>query len=384
MKIRTHRVKNQNFLSQISETTDTVTRMRLAYCSSGKGIPRLQGSMQGGWLETGQHAQDVREELLTWINHGRWCPGQITGTVCRSTVFGPIMRLRLINIVLKILALLPLRITQALGGFCGWLAWALHTSPRKVSDINLALCFADSDPTYRKNLCRHSLIETGKSMAELSWVWSRPKATLQTLIKGITGDEHLVAARNKSGGLIAISPHLGAWELCLLPLSAENQTIAMYRSPRQSYLEPLLINGRTRFDIELAQLTPGGIKTVLKGLKQGRAVGILPDQEPDTNNGAFAPFFGIRANTMTLLSRLARNPDVGMVFMFCERLPRGAGYVVHYLPADDLIRSADRTLATAALNQCVEKCIALCPQQYLWSYKRFRRCEDGSRRNYKA
>jgi len=227
-------------------------------------------------------------------------------------------------------------------------------------------------------------METGKAMAELSWVWRKPEPTLANLIKETKGREHMDAARAKPGGVLIISPHLGAWEMCVMPISRENQAIIMYKSPRQAVLEPILIEARTRFNGELAQLTPSGIKLLLKGLRQGRAVGLLPDQEPDTSNGVFAPFFGVPANTMTLLSRLARNDDVGMVFMFCERLPRGAGYIVHYLPADELMRSDDRVEAATALNRCVEKCILTCPSQYIWSYKRFRRLNDGSRRNYKA
>lgn len=294
------------------------------------------------------------------------------------------MRGQLLKLVMKILALLPLRVTHFVGSSCGWLAWVLHTRARKVTDINLALCFDNVDHKQRDALGLQSLKESGKSMAELSWLWSKSETTLQNLILQVTGEEHLIAARSKPAGFIAISPHLGAWELCMLPLAKENRTICMYRPPRHQLLEPMLIAGRTRFGVELARLTPTGIKTVLKGLKDGRAVGMLPDQEPDLSNGVFAPFFGVQANTMTLLSRLARNPDIGMVFMYCERLPRGAGYHLHYLPADDDIRSQNRSQAATALNRCVEQCIRRCPQQYIWSYKRFRRCADGTTRNYLA
>ena len=294
------------------------------------------------------------------------------------------MRLQLIKFLLWFLSLLPLRLNHMIGAAVGWCAWVLPTASRKATELNLSLCFADKDAAYRRKLARQSLIETGKSLSELGWAWHRPRAELEKLIRKVHGEEHLIAAREKPGGLIVISPHLGAWELCMLPLANEERAIVMYRPPRHPLLEPVLIGGRTRHGGELAPLSPAGIKTVLRGLKQGRAVGILPDQEPDPNNGVFAPFFGVQANTMTLLARMARSASAGMVFIFCERLPKGAGYDLHYLPADEAMRSTDRDLAATALNQCVENCIKLRPEQYIWSYKRFRQCEDGTRRNYRA
>lgn len=293
------------------------------------------------------------------------------------------MRLQLFKSLLWLVSLLPLRVNHALGGAIGWCTWALPTASRKATDLNLLLCFANEDAAYRKKLAKQSLIETGKSLTELGWAWYRPRATLEKLIHTVHGEEHLIAAREKPGGLIVISPHLGAWELCMLPLAKEERAIVMYRPPRHLMLEPLLIGGRTRHGGELAPLSTTGIKTVLRGLKQGRAVGILPDQEPDLNNGVFVPFFGVQANTMTLLARMARSADAGMVFIFCERLAKGAGYKLHYLPADEAMRSADRHIAATALNECVENCIKIRPEQYIWSYKRFRQCADGSRRNYR-
>jgi len=293
------------------------------------------------------------------------------------------MRLRLTKLILQLLSKLPLRLVHSLGAVIGWLAWRLPTSLRRISTVNLALCLPSHSVEEQRALARRSLIETGKAVAELGWIWFRPKKDLHDLIHEVRGQEHLDAARLNSRGLIIISPHLGSWEFCTVVLAQENQPLFMYRTPRQAALEPLIIQSRTRFGAELAALDAAGIKRVLRGLRDGRTVGILPDQEPDLANGVFAPLFGTQANTMTLLSRFAAREEVGLVMMYCERLPAGRGYVVHYLPADNGMRSKDKQTATTALNQSLERCIGQCPEQYIWSYKRFRLCPDGSRRPYR-
>ena len=67
----------------------------------------------------------------------------------------------------------------------------------------------------------------------------------------------------------------------------------------------------------------------------GGTVGILPDQKPRAGEGEFAPFFGRDALTMVLLPRLAARTGATVLFAFAERLPEGAGYRIHLLPAPE-------------------------------------------------
>ncbi len=123
----------------------------------------------------------------------------------------------------------------------------------------------------------------------------------------------------------------------------------------------------------------------MQALSNGEYAGILPDQEPRANKGAaFAPLFGIPAWTMVLVNRLARKSGARVIFMFAERLPRSAGFRIHCLPAPDGIDSDDDATAAAALNRGIEQCIAVCPEQYLWPYRRFRRRPDDSPKIYRG
>jgi len=110
---------------------------------------------------------------------------------------------------------------------------------------------------------------------------------------------------------------------------------------------------------------------MLKALRQGQSVGLLPDQVPPQGLGVWAPFFGREAYTMTLSARLAQQTGAAVLVAWGERLRWGRGYKVHVRPlASDL--PADPVQAASVINQAMERIIAERPQQYLWGYARYK------------
>lgn len=292
------------------------------------------------------------------------------------------MSTRYIGTLAKLASLPPLRINQALGACLGWITWASKTSPRKITEANLEICFPNMPVDERTELAKRSLIETGKQILECAWLWNRPRAQLIPLMRTVEGQDLLDDARASDKGLIMVTPHMGNWEFCPLPLSLNHPFTYFYRSPRKKSLEAQLLRWRANVGGEPATLDVAGIRQGMKILKQGGTLGILPDQEPDLNNGVFAPFFNEPALTMTLLNKLAVKTRATVLFCVAKRRPRGAGWDLHYLSADDMIADRDPVVAAAALNRTVERCIGLCTEQYLWDYKRFKTLEDGTPRNY--
>jgi len=146
----------------------------------------------------------------------------------------------------------------------------------------------------------------------------------------------------------------------------------LYRPARQQGMGTVVVAGRERMGIRLAPTDTRGVRILLQALKVNELIGILPDQDPRDEAGVFAPFFGVQAKTMTLLSRLAHKSGAPLLFCMAERLPWGRGFRLHFLPAPSGIDSSNTALAAAALNQGVEQGVKLAPAQYQWSYKRFR------------
>lgn len=121
--------------------------------------------------------------------------------------------------------------------------------------------------------------------------------------------------------------------------------------------------------------------TLFSILKNQGVVGILPDQEPDLSGGLFAPFFGVEANTMKLVSKMVQKTSPKVVLCAALRLPSGRGFKVVFLPVDAELNSEDLTVSVTALNRSVETLVRMAPEQYQWEYKRFKR-RPGGRPNF--
>ena len=148
--------------------------------------------------------------------------------------------------------------------------------------------------------------------------------------------------------------------------------------------DPIIKNARERSGAKLVPTDVLGIKQLYKTLQSGNIIGILPDQEPDSKKGAvFAPFFTVPALTMLLVNRLVRRTGAKVVFCYAERLAAGRGFHIHFRSAADGISAADPELAARTLNLGVEACVRQLPDQYQWSYKRFKEQPAGRITPYK-
>jgi KDO2-lipid IV(A) lauroyltransferase len=124
-----------------------------------------------------------------------------------------------------------------------------------------------------------------------------------------------------------------------------------------------------------------GVLELLRLLNDKGVIAVLPDQEPSRKSGVFAPFFGQTALTGNLIGDLARKTPAYLLCCYAKRLDDGK-YCVVLKPAKDEIRSDDLVASATALNQSIEACILDCPDQYQWSYKRFRRAPEGDTKFY--
>jgi KDO2-lipid IV(A) lauroyltransferase len=273
---------------------------------------------------------------------------------------------------LWLLGLLPLRLLHAVGGGLGLLLGALPgTRESRITRRNLELCFPDWSEAERRSLYWQAFRELGKSLLELGWIWGRAPARALASVRAVEGAELLDRAIAAGRGVILAVPHLGAWELLNLWVGARTRVHLVYRVPQIAALETLLLAVRGRQGAEQIRADGVGVRTVFRRLAEGRLVGILPDQRPKSGEGVHAPFFGVQTLTMVLVSRLAQRTGAPVVFGFAERLPRGQGFRVRFLPAPEGIDDPDPERAVAALNRGVEACARAALPQYQWSYKRF-------------
>ena len=273
---------------------------------------------------------------------------------------------------LRLLARLPLRFWHAVGALGGRLAYRFNARYAKRLADNLRQSGIATDAADYQRLLRQSAAEIGKGGAEIIPIWLRPYDQVLKLVRECRGWEHVEAAVSQGKGVLAMTPHLGCFEIVSLYYAARLPMTVLYRPPRQKWLEGIMRAGRGRGQVTLATTDVKGVRALLTALKKGEATGILPDQVASKGEGAWAPFFARQAYTPTLVSRLHQSTGAVPLLMFGERLPRGQGYRIHITPlAADLNGSKEAT--ALQLNQALEALIRQYPAQYLWSYNRYKR-----------
>lgn len=213
----------------------------------------------------------------------------------------------------------------------------------------------------------------GQMAIETAGLWRTPDDVLLSRVKSVEGWDAVLAAREVGCGLIFLTPHLGTFEIASLFIGSQMPLTAMFRSPRVAWAEPMMRAGRDRMQIRSVPAEMTGIRAMLKALRRGEAIGLLPDQVPDAakgGEGAWADFFGRPAYTMTLAQKFARTTGALVVMVACVRLPAVAGYRLVFAPLEPF--SADAEASARELNAAVERAIGLAADQYLWSYNRYK------------
>lgn len=291
-------------------------------------------------------------------------------------------RAKLLIGLIRLISKLSLPAAQRLGRTFGTVASWLPNRSRRVTEINLQLCFPELDASGRRQLAQSSLRHTGQVAMEIPLIWEWPVPRCLNLITHIDGEELLEEARASGKGLLLLAPHLGNWELVGLYFSTRYRMAALYSPPSLPGFEDYMSAQRGRQGSELVPGDRRGLARLIGMLREGQVAGILPDQSPTATGSAFAPFFGIETRTMTLVSKLLQKSGATPLMTWCQRLPDGSGFHLRVRRCAAGMADADPVVATTALNRSVEACVREAPEQYQWEYKRFRHRPPGQPNPY--
>ena len=261
----------------------------------------------------------------------------------------------------RLLAVLPLPVLHAVGAALGWLAFLLSPTYRRRFLGNARQAGYGFAPV------RAAIGEAGKLVGEVPRLWFGRSAVLQW-----EGAELIEAARRAGRGIIFLTPHLGCFEVTAQGYAQRYGPITvLYRPARKAWLRGLVDTARARANLATAPTTLAGVRQMLRALKAGEAVGLLPDQVPPEGLGVWAPFFGRDAYTMTLPARLAQQSGALLLLAWGERLAWGRGYRIRLREwRGDVPR--DPASAARETNARMEQLVRECPQQYLWGYARYK------------
>ncbi len=268
-------------------------------------------------------------------------------------------------VVFRLFSVLPLWLLHLVGAALGWLAFLSSAPYRRRFLANAALA------GYGFAQVRAGVAHAGRMVAELPRLWLGAPLPCR-----MEGTRHVDQAYAAGRGIVYLTPHMGCFELsaqaAALRWSAQHGPITvLYRPARQAWLARLMETARNRPGMQAVPTTLSGVRQMLKALRRGEAVGLLPDQVPPRGQGVWLPVFGRAAYTMTLAARLAQQTGAAVLLARCERAPRGRGFTVYIEPlAAPLQASLEE--GTLQISQAMERVIRQCPEQYLWGYERYK------------
>ena len=270
--------------------------------------------------------------------------------------------------IFRLLSILPLAWLHAIGALAGWLAWIFSPTYRRHMRENMLLALGEDGERHARPA---AIANAGRSALELSKIWLRPLEEAVSRVVKVSGWELVEAATAAGKGIVYLTPHLGCFEVTAQYLSTHAPITVLYRPPKQAWLQTMIETGRARAQLNIAAADMTGVRALLKALKRGEAVGMLPDQAPKMGEGLWVDFFGKPAYTMTLAARLTET-GAAVIMVWAERLPAGAGYHFHLQQPTQPI-SGNTEERAVKISHEIECLIRQCPEQYLWGYNRYKR-----------
>ena len=275
-----------------------------------------------------------------------------------------------IKISFKFFGIFPLPLLRLLGKLFGFLMWLSSKSFRKQFRRNW-LQAKKADNTGKMDDCSfvNAVGTSGEKLFETPKIWTQTKVV--SLIEK-KGTDLIHKNINAGKGLICLTPHLGSFELAPRVVGELTPLTVLYRPPKREDLHELLVHFRNSKNIKLVQTNYSGVKYLIKFLKNGNCVGILPDHVPNKGAGKWTPFFGKLAYTNTLVIRLAKLTSAPISWVTCIRTSNGWKFSAEIWD-QKFDKNTDENQSLIKLNNKIEELVYEHPEEYFWGYDRYKK-----------
>ena len=284
---------------------------------------------------------------------------------------------------MRFLAWLPLPLATGFGAFIGGLITRVplrYASAYRVVLINLLATQPAMSFEEARAVGRRSLKELGRSLTEFAHVWIRPVNETLDRIGAIHGEQAYLDACASDRPVLLLSLHQGSWETINLYLGRQPNTTIMYQPHPATLVDALVKSARRRTGSKLVPTNAQGVKEALSTLRHGGTLGLLSDHNPGNRANPFVPFFGHAVPTPALVDKLVRRFRPHVFLVSCYRGDGGVNDIhIHFEPAPRIEEAGDEAAVLLGLNRGLEACIRRNPDQYQWTYKRFK-WQPGGRR----
>lgn len=283
-------------------------------------------------------------------------------------------------VLLRVMGMLPLTVSRAIGRGLGFLLYITNAKRRRIARINLALCFPELPPPAVQRLLRRHFGRAGQAYLDIGFLAWAGESRFRRAVR-LHGIEHLAPARAAGRRIILLAPHGVGMNVGGIAVAREHAVFSMVKRQRNPLVNWVLNKARSRYGSPLIERDQG-LRRVVRALQSDQMFYYLPDEDLGPRHSVFAPFFGIPTATLDTLGRLARLTDAAVVPCFTRLVP--GGYDIYLMPALSGFPSGDAVADATHMNRVIEAEIRAVPEQYMWTFKFFKTRPDGARSPYDA
>ncbi|MBK0416407.1 lipid A biosynthesis lauroyl acyltransferase [Chromobacterium haemolyticum] len=282
--------------------------------------------------------------------------------------------------LLWLIRLLPMWAIGLLARGLGNIAYCLAHGRRRVGMINLRLCFPDMPLAERRRLIRRNFQHMIRMVLEYGVVWWSSAARIDKLVK-IKNLHYVTELRERGEDVILFYPHFVGFEMCVYSLNQHIPLVSVYSHQKNEALDRQIYKGRQRYDNAYIVSRQEGLRPIIKAMRKDHAPFLyLPDQDFGVRDSVFVDFFGVKAATITGLSRISKLACAKVVPAIARRV--GNRFELEFYPPWDDYPSEDVEADTRRMNAFLEQRVREIPDQYFWLHKRFKSRPQGEARFY--
>ncbi|UCF04787.1 MAG: lysophospholipid acyltransferase family protein [bacterium] len=286
-----------------------------------------------------------------------------------------IFTLLLIYILIFAARVLPRRWGLALFTGLGSLAYRIFRKDRERAIENIARAFPGTDPLIVQAIAKGSFKVLGRNAFDALRLVFLSRDRVMRLCR-VEGEEHLRTASEEGNGVIAVTGHIGCWELLAAYFSDKGYKVSVIaRDLRDGRLNELLVSMRKRHGIVSVPRGSSAI-TGYRVLRRGEILGMLLDQDIDVD-GVFVPFFGVPAHTPRGAAAFALRSGATVVPVAIhiqpDRLHRITVLPRLEIPDGNLSEEQRIDELTRLSTEAIERLIRIYPQQWVWFHERWRK-----------
>jgi KDO2-lipid IV(A) lauroyltransferase len=257
------------------------------------------------------------------------------------------------------------------GAALGRLVHRLDSRRREIARRNVAFVFPDRDKHWQQEVARAGFEQMGRTAIEMLW---SPRLAEMDLDRVVIEDGvgRLLEAAGRGGALIAGS-HFGNWELSGVALARLGVPLVSIARPLDDPgLDRMLMRLRTATGADVLP-KQNAVRGALRGLRDGKVLCVLNDQNTLRNEAVFVPFFGRLAATSPVIAQLHLRTGAPIFPSFT--VPEGSRYRVLIEPPLPTVGRDHPEAAreiTAAITRRIEERIRQHPRAWLWMHDRWR------------